>query len=152
MKRQCLFDVSIGALSEPESCEENIDWINNCDRDYGIMCLGMSPNIYHLIDSAEYPFELWNNFDKAFGVHEVEDEAWSEPIISYFSLSQYFLAYTFSDEVYHDEEVSHIVHVAATLLIRMLPPSMKKQILKSRLFLCLLKVIFLLVILMLKKK
>ena len=37
-------------------------------------------------------------------------------------------------------------------LIRMLPPSMKKQILKSHLFLCLLKVIFLLVILMMKKK
>ena len=31
LKRQCLFDVSIGALSEPESYEENIDWINSCD-------------------------------------------------------------------------------------------------------------------------
>ena len=37
-------------------------------------------------------------------------------------------------------------------LIRMLPPSMKKQILKSHLFLCLLKVIFLLVILLMKNK
>ena len=48
LKRQCLFDVSIGGLSEPESYEEKIDWINNCDRAYGIMCLGMSPNIYRL--------------------------------------------------------------------------------------------------------
>ena len=39
LKRQCLFDVSIGALSEPESYEENIYWLNNFDRDYGIMCL-----------------------------------------------------------------------------------------------------------------
>ena len=54
LKRQCLFDVSIGALREPESYEEKIDWINNCGRAYGIMCLGMSPNIHHrLIDSAE---------------------------------------------------------------------------------------------------
>ena len=58
LKRQCLFDVSIGTLSEPESYEEKIDWLNNCDRDYGIMFLGMYPNIYHLIDSSEYPFEL----------------------------------------------------------------------------------------------
>ena len=33
LKRQCLFDVSICALSEPESYEETIDWIRNCDRD-----------------------------------------------------------------------------------------------------------------------
>ena len=32
-----------------------------------------------------------------------------------FSLYQDFLASTFSDEVDHDEEVSHIVHVAAAL-------------------------------------
>ena len=58
LKRQCLFDVSIGALSEPETYEENINWINNCDRDYGIMFLAMSPNIHHLIDSIENSFEF----------------------------------------------------------------------------------------------
>ena len=97
-KRQFFFDVSIGALSEPESYEEKIDWINNCDRDYGIMCLLMSPNIYHLIDFAEYPFELWKILDNAFGLQEIEDEAWREPSISSFSLSQDFLASTLSDE------------------------------------------------------
>ena len=80
------------------------------------MCLGMSPNIHHLIDSIEYPFELWKNLDKAFGLEEIEDEAWSEPSISSCSLSQYFLASTFSDEVDHDEKVSYTVHVASTLL------------------------------------
>ena len=103
LKRQCLFDVSIGASSETTSYEERIDWMNNCDRAYGIMCLGMYPNIHHLIDSVGYPFELWNNLDKAFGVQEVEDEAWSEPNISYCYLSQYFLASTFSDELIHDK-------------------------------------------------
>ena len=68
LKRQCLFDVSIGALSEHESYEEKIQWISNCDRAYGIMCLGMYPNINHLIDYVKSPFELWNNLDKAFGV------------------------------------------------------------------------------------
>ena len=59
---------------------------------------------------SEFPFELWKILDKAFGLQEIEDEAWSEPNISSCSLSQYFLAFTFSDE-----EVSHTVHVAAVL-------------------------------------
>ena len=87
LKRQCLFEVSIGALSEPESYEENIEWLNNCDRAYGIMCLGMYPNMHHLIEYVEYPFELWNNLEKAFGMQEVEAGAWSEPSISFCSLS-----------------------------------------------------------------
>ena len=95
LKRQCLFDVSIGALSEPESYEEKIDWINNCDRSYGIMWLGTSPSIHILIDYVEYPFELWRKMDKSFGVQEVEDEAWNEPNISSCSLSQDLLASTF---------------------------------------------------------
>ena len=89
--------------------EEKIDWLNNCDRAYGIMCLGMSPNIYHLIDSTEFPFELWKILDKAFGLQEIEDEAWSEPSISSSSLSQDFLASTLSDEF------SHTVHGVASL-------------------------------------
>ena len=103
LKRQCLFDVSIGALRKTESYEEKIDWINNYDRAYGIMCLVISLNIHHLIDSTEYPFDIWKNLDKAFGLQEIEDEAWSEPNISSCSLSQYFLASTFSDEVDHDK-------------------------------------------------
>ena len=103
LKRQCLFDVSIGALSEHESYEEKIDWINNCDRSYVIMCLGMSRNIYHLIYSAEFPCDLSKILDIAFGLQEIEDEAWNEPSISSCSLSQYLLASTLSDEVDHDE-------------------------------------------------
>ena len=69
------------------------------------MYLVMYPNIYHLIYSTEYPFDLWKNLDKAFGLQEIEDEAWSEPIISSCALSQDVFASTFSDTV----------HVAATL-------------------------------------
>ena len=72
LKRQCLFDVSIGALSELNYYEEKIGWMNNCDRSYGIVCLAMSPNIHHLINSTKYPFELWKKMEKAFGVQEVE--------------------------------------------------------------------------------
>ena len=103
LKRKCPFDVSIGAVSKTESYEEKIDQLNDCDRAYGIICLGMSPNIHHLIDSIEYPFEIWNNLDKSFGLQEIEDEAWSEPRTSSCSPSQYFLASTLSNEVDHDE-------------------------------------------------
>ena len=48
-------------------------------------------------------------------MQEVEHEAWREPNISSCYLSQYVLASTFSDEVIYDEEVSHTVHVVATL-------------------------------------
>ena len=96
LKRKFLFNVYIGAFSEPNYYEENINWMNHFDRAYGIMYLGMSPNIHHLIDSTKYPFELWKNLEKSFGVQEVEDEAWSEPNISSCSLSQEDLASTLS--------------------------------------------------------
>ena len=76
----------------------------------------MSPKIHHLIDFVEYPFELWNILDKAFGLQEIEDEAWSEPNISSCPLCQYLLASKLSDEVDNDEQFSHTVHVSATLL------------------------------------
>ena len=66
------------------------------------MCLVMSPNIYYLIDSAEFPFELWKIQDKAFALQEIEDEAWSEPSISSCSLTQDFLESTLSNEFDHD--------------------------------------------------
>ena len=48
-------------------------------------------------------------------MQKVEDEAWNEPIISSFSLSQHVLASTFYNEVIYDEDLSHTVHVVATL-------------------------------------
>ena len=58
---------------------------------------------------------------------------------SMISLSQDVSASIVSNEVDHEEKVSHIVPVATTLFVRMLPLSIKKQILKSHLFLCVLK-------------
>ena len=103
LKRQCLFDVSIGALSEPESYEENIDWINNCDIYYGIILFG---NVSKYTSSHRFCWvSIWalEQFGQAFGMQEVEDEAWSEPNISSCFLSKYFLAYKLSYEFIHDE-------------------------------------------------
>ena len=89
---------------------------------------------------------------KLFGLQEIEDEAWSEPSISYCYLSQYFLDSTFSDEVYHDEEVSHTVHVAAALFDLNASSFNQEANIEEPSFSVSLEVDFLLVILMMKNK
>ena len=68
LKRQCLYDVSIGAVRELESCQEICDWLNDNDRAYGTMCLAIPPTMCYLLDFAEYPFKLWRNIDEAIGM------------------------------------------------------------------------------------
>ena len=70
LKRQCLYDVSIGAVREPESCQEKDAWINDNDRAYGTMCLAIPPTMCYIIDSVDYPFKLWRNLDEALGIQQ----------------------------------------------------------------------------------
>ena len=58
IKRQCLYDVSIGVMREPESCQEKCDWLNDNDRSYGTMCLAIPPTMWYLLDSVEYPLNI----------------------------------------------------------------------------------------------
>ena len=51
-----LLDVSFRASKE--SYEEKNNWLNECDREYGSMCMVMTPNMRYLMESAKYPFEL----------------------------------------------------------------------------------------------
>ena len=53
LKRKGLYVVSIG-LGE-ESYENYNGWKNDGDRDFGAICLALSPSLYYLIDSTEYP-------------------------------------------------------------------------------------------------
>ena len=68
IKRQCIYDVSIGAMREPESFQEKYDWLNDNDRAYGTMCLAIPPTMHYLLDSTDYPFEIWRNLDEALGM------------------------------------------------------------------------------------
>ena len=70
LKIKCLNYVSIGVVSELESYEEKCDWINDCDRAYGTMCLAIPPTMRYLLDSIEYPFEIWRNLDKSLGMQK----------------------------------------------------------------------------------
>ena len=58
LKKNCLYDVSIGAMSKIDSYEYKCEWINDCDIAYGYMCLAIPPIMHYLLDSIEYPFEI----------------------------------------------------------------------------------------------
>ena len=65
LKRQGLYDVSIGIGKE--SYEDENDWLNDGDRDFGTICLALSPSLGYLLDSAEYPKDMWTELDRTFG-------------------------------------------------------------------------------------
>ena len=56
LKRQGLYEVSIGIGKE--SYENENDWLNDGDRAYGAIGMALSPSLYDLICSAEYPKEV----------------------------------------------------------------------------------------------
>ena len=68
LKRQCIDDVSIGVVREPESCQEKDAWLNDNDKAYGTMFLAIPPIICYILDSDDYPFEIWRNLDEALGM------------------------------------------------------------------------------------
>ena len=56
LKRQDIYEVSIGIGKE--SYEDENDWLNYGDRDFGTICLALSPILRYLIDFVEYPKDL----------------------------------------------------------------------------------------------
>ena len=62
--------MSIGAVRNPELCQEKYDWLNDNDRAYGTMCLAIPPTMCYLLDSVDYPFELWRNLNEALGMQQ----------------------------------------------------------------------------------
>ena len=65
IKRKSLYDVSIGVVRDPYSYQEKYDCLNYNDRAYGTMCLAIPPTMRYILDSVDYPFELWRNLDEA---------------------------------------------------------------------------------------
>ena len=115
LKGQGLYEISIG--SGEESYEEISDWLNDYYRAFGAICLATYPRMRCLIDSAKYPKDIWTTLDRVLGKHNEDSSSYvgSASSSSMFSLPQYVLASTVSDEFDHGEEVSHTVLVAATL-------------------------------------
>ena len=57
IQRNDILDVSFGVGKE--SYEKEEDCLNDCDKAYGIMGMVMSHDMRYLMQSVEYPFELW---------------------------------------------------------------------------------------------
>ena len=102
LKRQGLYEISIGAGEE--SYEEQSDWLNDCDRAIGAICLSISPCMRYLIDSIDSPQDLWTTLDRVLGKDNEDPSRYMESASSssMISLSQDVLASTVSDEVDHE--------------------------------------------------
>ena len=102
LKRQDLYELYIG-LGKESYKNQNV-WLNEGDRDFGAICLALSPILHYLIGSVEYPKDLWTKLDRTFGKHN-EDHNRNLEItpnttrVLYSKLS----ASTLSDEVVLDE-------------------------------------------------
>ena len=55
LKIKRLSRITMGIEMKPLLDVENPKWINICDKDYGILCLSVSPNILDKIISIESP-------------------------------------------------------------------------------------------------
>ena len=102
LKRQYLYSLSIGYGEE--SYEEPSDWMNDCDRAFGYICMVISPSMHYLIDSIEYPKDLQTTLDRFLGKDNEDPSSYVESasISSMISLSQYVSTSTVSDEVDHE--------------------------------------------------
>ena len=67
LKRQGIYEVYIGLGKE--SYEDDNYWINDSDRYFGTICLAFLLSLCYLIDSVEYPKDLWTEMDRKFGKH-----------------------------------------------------------------------------------
>ena len=75
LKRQDLYEVSIGLGKESYENENENDWLNDGDRSFGAICLALSPSLLYLIGSAEYPKDLWTKLDRNFGKHNEDHDS-----------------------------------------------------------------------------
>ena len=71
LKWQGFYEVSIGLGKE--SYEDENEWLNDHDRAFGTICFTFSPSLCYLIDSAEYPKDLWTKLDRKFGKHNEDN-------------------------------------------------------------------------------
>ena len=103
LKRKDIYEVFIGLGKE--SYENENDWLNDGDRDFGTICLALDDSLYYPIDFADYPKDLWTKLDKTFGKHNEDHNSTLESTPNTASvLDPKALASTLSDEVVQYEE------------------------------------------------
>ena len=103
LKRKDLYVVSIGLAKE--SYENENVFLNDGDRDFGTICLALSPSLRYLVKSVEYPKDVWKKLDRNFGNNKENYNRTLEitPRTTIFPYSK-FSTSTISNEVFQDEE------------------------------------------------
>ena len=103
LKRQGLYEVSTRLVKEYYK-DEN-DWINDGYIYFGRIGLHVSRSFHFLIDSAEYPKDIWTKRDRTFGKH---NEVYYRNLESTFRTTRFiyskFLSSNLSNEFFQDEE------------------------------------------------
>ena len=90
-----LYRVTMATEVEHNVAAEKIKWHNNMDEVYGLLCLSISRDLFHL-DGLKSPNEVWENIEEFFGNtyemrgHQIKNELVSLSTSSFESLQLYF--------------------------------------------------------------
>ena len=98
LREKGLYRVTMATELEPNAAIEKIKWHNRRDEAYGLLCLSISRDLFHL-DGLTSPNEVWENLVEIFGKtdemrgHQIENEFISLSPSSFESLQLYFSKY-----------------------------------------------------------
>ena len=91
-----LYRITMATEAEPNAAIEKIKWHNWRDESYGLLCLGISRDLFFHLDGLKSSNEVWEKLDYIFGKtdemrgHQIEHELISLSPSSFESLQLYF--------------------------------------------------------------
>ena len=111
LKRQGIYEVSIRLGKEFYEYEN--DWIDDNYRDFGTICLAFSPSLRYLIDSIEYPKDIWIELDRTFGNHNDDHyrNLESTPNTKIYLYSKLLASILLDEVVRYEEEASSSISI-----------------------------------------
>ena len=95
LREKGLYRVTMETKADPNAAAEKIKWHNKRDGAYGLLCLSISRDLFHL-DGLTSPNEVWEKLEDIFGNtnemrgHQIENELISLSPSSFESLQLYF--------------------------------------------------------------
>ena len=83
LREEDIYRVTMETEADPNAAAEKIKWHNKKDEAYGLLCLSISRDLFHL-DGLTSPNEVWEKLVELFGKtdemrgHQIENELISE--------------------------------------------------------------------------
>ena len=66
LREKCIYKFTMATEAEPNAVVEKIKWHNRRDEAYGLLCLSISKDLFHL-DGLTSPNEVWEKLEELFG-------------------------------------------------------------------------------------